>query len=244
MIEKHLLAYRHRETELEAAVAWDSSVAGPRPAVLVAHMWGGRVPFCVDQAVAMARLGYLGFALDLYGKGVFGASKEENERLMTPFLQDRGLLQDRMWAAFDTAAAMGEVDAGKIAAIGFCFGGLCVLDLAFTHPSLVAAVSFHGLLSPPANVSPAAIGARVMLLHGHADPLVSDDQLRATLDRLDEGRSDWQLIAFGHARHAFTNPEANDPDFGAVYDARADRRAWRYASDFLAESFALADHAS
>ncbi|MDX1569314.1 MAG: dienelactone hydrolase family protein [Xanthomonadales bacterium] len=238
MIKTTTIDYAHGGIGLEAYVAWDESSAGARPAVLIAHMWAGRVEFCCQWARDMARAGYVGFALDLYGKGVIGSSIEENRRLMQPLIDDRGLLQERMNLAFETAAGLPQVDRTRIAAIGFCFGGLCVLDLARCNRELAAAVSFHGLLGAPDNLEPDRITARILVLHGDADPLVAAEEPDALRRELTQCEADWQFIHFGHAVHAFTNPQANDPDFGTVYDERTDRRARRYAAEFLDEVFA------
>lgn len=232
-----LIDHEHRGAQLEAFVAMPEGQVEPRPVVLVAHMWSGRVPFCDEQARAFARLGYVGFALDLYGKGVFGRNVAECSRLMQPFIDDRELLQSRLLAAVEVARGLPMVDAGRVAAVGYCFGGLCVLDLARVSSDVAGVVSFHGLLKPPDNLQADRISARVLVLHGHDDPLVTREEEAGLKEELTRAGADWQYISFGHAMHAFTNPNANDREMGTVYDATAAARAWRYATDFLAETF-------
>jgi len=227
--------YRDGDVALEAFVARDPARSGPRPAVLVAHAWGGRDDFACAKAQALAELGYVGFALDMYGPGVLGADREQNAALMAPFLDDRAMLQRRMLAALEAARGLDGVDAERIAAIGFCFGGLCVLDLARSGADLRGVVSFHGLLSPPGNTLGTPIRSKVLVLHGYDDPMAPPEHATALAGELSGAGADWQIHAYGSTLHAFTNPQANDRQFGTVYDAAADRRSWRAARDFLGE---------
>ncbi len=236
-VETREVEYSHRDSVFEGVLAVDNASQTKRPVVLVSHAWGGRDDFAIQKARELAKLGYAAFALDLYGKGVLGGSKEENQQLMTPLLEDRTMLQARMQAAVDTAIAQPEADPSRVAAIGYCFGGLCVLDLARTGASINAVVSFHGLFSAPGNTVGRKIKARVLVLHGYADPMAQPDTMVALADELTEAQADWQIHAYGNTMHAFTNPAAADPEFGTVYDAVADKRSWRSMSDFLADSF-------
>lgn len=230
--------YLDQDTVLEALFAFDDAQSGPRPAVLISHAWGGRDAFVAEKAQRLADLGYVGFALDMYGKGVLGATPEENSKLMQPFIDDRALLQRRMLAALTAVKNLPWVDSGKIAAIGFCFGGLCVLDLARTGADIRGVVSFHGLFMPAENIQGTAINAKVLAIHGHDDPMVPVEQVVALERELTDAGADWQLLIFGHTMHAFTNPAANNPDFGTVYKPIADQRSWLAMKGFLAEIFA------
>jgi dienelactone hydrolase len=227
--------YTHAGTALEALVCAPPA-GGRRPAVLVAHAWAGRSPLENAKAEALAALGYVGIAIDMYGKGVLGRSVEENSALMKPFLDDRALLQSRLQAALAAARSDPAVDPGRVAAIGFCFGGLCVLDLARSGADVRGVVSFHGLLGKPGNTDGRRIGSKVLVLHGHDDPMVPVADVVALESELTAAGADWQIHTYGHTLHAFTNPEANDPGFGVKYDAAADRRSWRAMADFLAEA--------
>jgi dienelactone hydrolase len=129
-IQAETLHYQDGDQELEAYFAYDSDLSGPLPVVLIQHAWGGRDAFVADKALKLAELGYLGFACDTYGKGVLGASAQENSALMQPFLQDRAKLQRRVHAGLAAARQLANADGERIAVIGFCFGGLCALDLA------------------------------------------------------------------------------------------------------------------
>ena len=232
------VGYLDDDVLLEAFFAYDDTVSGRMPAVLINHTWVGRDDFVAEKARKIASLGYVGFAVDMYGKGVLGSSVEENAKLMQPFMDNREMLQKRMNAALNALKLLPWVDDSKIAAIGFCFGGLCSLDLARTSANLKGVVSFHGLLGAPGNTEGKLIKAKILALHGHDDPMVPVEQVIAFEKEMTLAAADWQLHTFGNTMHAFTNPVANNPDFGTVYQADADRRSWLAMQNFLAEIFA------
>jgi dienelactone hydrolase len=237
-IESNTVGYLDDDVLLEAFFAFDDSLSGRRPAVLINHTWAGRDDFVAQKAKKLAALGYVGFAVDMYGKGVLGSSTEENAKLMQPFMDNRQMLQKRMHAALYAVKLLPWVDDSKIAAIGFCFGGLCSLDLARTGADLKGVVSFHGLLGAPGNTQGNAIKAKVLALHGHNDPMNPIELVVAFEQEMTEAGADWQLHTFGNTMHAFTNPVANNPDFGTVYQPDADRRSWLATENFLTEIFA------
>ena len=179
----------------------------------------------------------MGFALDLYGKDVRGGSKEENAALMQPLLDDRSTLQRRMQLALTQIRKQKETDAARVAAMGYCFGGLCVLDLARTGADVAGVACFHGLFAQPGNTEGNRISAKVLVMHGWEDPMATPDQVLGLSDELTSMGADWQIHAYGNTMHAFTNPEANDPDFGTVYSPDADHRSWQSLQLFLAEIF-------
>ncbi|MEM8773080.1 MAG: dienelactone hydrolase family protein [Pseudomonadota bacterium] len=214
-----------------------SSSGKEAPGVIICHAWAGRSAFENDKAKAIAELGYSGVAIDLFGKGVLGQSKEENQKLIEPFVSNRFMLQERLKKIIAIVKDQPEVDAGKVAAVGFCFGGLCVLDMARSGADIEGVVSFHGLLGAPGNTI-SKINAKILALHGWDDPMAPPDDVKALGEELTSANADWQLHAYGGTLHAFTNPQANDPDFGTVYDGDADRRSWQAMKNFLDELFA------
>jgi len=236
-IQTRHVDYKDGHKTCEAYVAWDDAGSGPRPGVLVSHAWRGRSEFDNEQARRLAAAGYVGFALDLYGKGVTGSSNEENSRLMQPFMKDRAMLADCLHTAHAEMRELPEVDAARTAAIGFCFGGLCVLDLARSGAELAGVVSFHGLLKPNGLANEAPFTAKVLVLHGWDDPLAPPDEVLALGRELSERQCDWQLHAYGNTRHAFTNPQANDVANGLVYRPLAAGRAFALADLFLVNLF-------
>ena len=237
-VQTRTIEYTHGDTLLEGFIAWDDAHHGPRPAVAIAHAWGGRGEFEQAKAIKLAELGYVGFALDMYGKGVLGSGPEENAELMAPFMEDRELLQERMKLAIEVLRGQEEVDADAVAAMGFCFGGLCVLDLARTGSDIRGVVSFHGMFNPPGNTAGTPITAKVLCLHGYDDPMAEPQSVLDLAAELSAAGADWQVHAYGDTVHAFTNPAMNDKAAGVAYDARADRRSWAALQDFLGEVLA------
>ena len=235
------IEYADGGTLLEGMLAWDDAIDGPRPGILVSHAWRGRSDFEEGKARRLAELGYAGFALDLYGKGVLGRSSEENAALMQPFINDRPMLQARLRLALGAMQGQSVVDGDRCAAIGYCFGGLCVLDLARSGAAVVGVASFHGLFGAPPNTRGNRIAARVLALHGWDDPMVPPEQVVALARELSDAGSDWQIHAYGATSHAFTNPLANDAERGLVYKPEADRRAWQALVNFLDELFGDCD---
>jgi dienelactone hydrolase len=231
-------SYRDGETLLEALVAYDNTFTDYRPAVLIHHTWAGRDGFVAEKAIQIAELGYVGIAVDLYGKGVVGSSPEENAALMQPFMEDRLLLRKRLMACFRNAKIMPFVDGHNMAAIGFCFGGLCVLDLARSGVDIKGVVSFHGMLHAPDEIKMHPIKAKVLALHGHDDPLASMSDVIGFGQEMTASQADWQLQVYGHTAHAFTNPAMHDIASGFYFQAEANKRSWLAMQNFLAEVFA------
>ena len=232
------IEYNHNDTVCEGMLAWDDSRSGPLPGVMVSHAWGGRSEFEDTKAKELAKLGFAGFALDLYGKGVTGSGKEENAALMKPFRDDRKLLRERLKCAMQAMQKQQAVDASRCAIIGYCFGGLCALDMARSGADVKAAISLHGLFEKPGlDDNPAKIDSRILALHGWDDPMAKPESVLELAEEMTALGADWQVHAYGHTLHAFTNPAANDPGFGTVYNADADRRSWQSVANLLAEVF-------
>jgi len=206
------------------------------PCVLIAHTWAGRDAFVEEKAKLLTELGYAAFAIDMYGDGKIGTSNEENAGMMQPLLDDREELARRALASLDAVSKIDSIDASKIVIMGYCFGGLVSMDLARTGADIKGAVSFHGFLAGPEN-STNEIKAKLLALHGDSDPMVGQDQIESFRQEMTSKKVDWQLHVFGGAMHSFTNPEANDPDFGAVYSKNADERSWKIFTDLLMELF-------
>lgn len=239
-MKKEFVDYSDGESTFEGYVAYDESKGAlKRPCVLVSHAWGGQSDFEREKAENLAKLGYVGFAIDVYGKGNRGTTMDENAKLMQPYMDDRKLLLSRLMAGLKAAQNHPAVDASSIAAIGFCFGGLCVLDLARSAESSVKAVaSFHGLFSKPDLGAQKHITSKVLILHGYDDPMATPDNMVEVANELTEAGADWQIHAYGKTVHAFTNPAANMPENGIVYNASADNRSWQALVNFFSEVFA------
>ena len=237
-IKTRLVEYEEAGSVMQGLLTWDSSYTEPRPGVLVAHTIAGRSDFEELRAWQLAELGYVGFAADVYGKGTQTTDIDQNRSMMQALLGDRPQLQQRLQAALAALRKQDEVDESAVAAIGFCFGGLSVLDIARTGEDLAGVVSFHGLLNAPGNTADNSIAAKVLVLHGWDDPLATPDQVVALAAELTAMGADWQLHGYGNTMHAFTNPAAHEPEAGKLFSEDADRRSWAATEDFLAELFA------
>lgn len=238
MITTQKITYQQDGSTFEGFYAVDDQLSGKRPGVLIAHDWTGRNDFAEDKAKKLAALGYVGFALDMYGNGKCGETKEEKMGLIQPMFNDRSLLRARMLAALETMKKIELVDKTKLGAIGFCFGGLCVLDLARSGAEVNGVVSFHGLLNPPdGNLPNQPIKAKVLVLHGYDDPMVTPDQVISFAREMTEAKVDWQIDMYGNTLHGFTNPLANDPALGTKYSPMMEKRSWIAMKNFFNEIF-------
>jgi dienelactone hydrolase len=231
------IEYHDGDVLLEGYYACNEIDKNKKPAILIAHDWSGKSEFTQNKAEKLAEMGYVGFAIDMFGKGVRGETTEEKSALIQPFVQNRALLQQRMLAAFEAIKTLDYVDTQKIGAIGFCFGGMCVLDLARTGADVKGVVSFHGLFYPAENIKHPNITAKVLALHGFDDPMVSHDQVIAFGREMTDAKANWELTIYGNAMHAFTNPKANDHVLGTVYNRQADTRSWIAMQSFFKEVF-------
>lgn len=238
-IKTRPVEYKDGKTTCIGYLAWDDSRADAKPCVLVNHAWAGQDGFAQDKAVQMAALGYVGFALDNYGNGAQPETTEECSAMMTPLVEDRKALLGRLKAGYKAAAALDEVDETHMAAIGFCFGGLCTLDMARAGLDLHAAISFHGLLEAPEGLPKKKVKASVLVCHGWDDPMADPDMVKAFGAEMVSKKCDWQLHAYGNVLHGFMNPKADNKKMGIVYDALAERRATNAMLDLLAEKFSM-----
>lgn len=225
--------YQAGDVEAHGFLAQADNPNHQAPAILLVPMWKGRVEFIDNKAREMAGRGMTALAVDLYGQGKLAADNDEAAALMQPLMDDRAELQRRINAGFDVLNQNAATD--KIIAIGYCLGGLVVQDLARTNNQVAGVISVHGLMNKPEVKTPEHWTAKVMLLHGAKDPMVSDDDWLQLREEMSQANCDWQKHDFGRAYHAFTTPGANDPDFGTVYDADAHRRSEQLISDFIAE---------
>ena len=233
--KRKILNSKHQEANLQASIFYPENLKEKTPLVLVFPTWAGKDAFIEEKAKHLTRLGYIGVAVDMYGEGKTGSSKEENSSLMKPLIEDRLFLQQRAQAVLDSCLKLPEVHQKKVAAIGFCFGGLCALDLARSGASIKGVVSFHGSLKPSPSKE---IQAKLLVLHGHDDPMVPPDQVFAFQKEMTEKKVDWQIHTYSNTMHAFTNPKANDPSFGTVYKETSCERSFTSMENFLQEIFA------
>ena len=230
------ITYQHDGDDHQGLLIHEGSE--PRPTVLVFHDWAGRTSSQEGFARrVVADFGYNAFCVDLYGGGRSGSTPEENQALMGPLVGNRAELRKRLLETVDVVAARPEADAARLAAIGFCFGGLCALDLARAGGKVRGVASFHGLFNPP-GLPLEPITAKIVAFHGWDDPMAKPEDVVALGAELTAAGADWRIDAFGGAKHAFMNEEANNPAMGLAYNAVVARRAWAGLGDFLAEVLA------
>ena len=227
--------YHHEKQALHGYLAYVGDVTHQRPAVLIVHDWSGQNAFARLKAEEMARLGYVGFALDMYGEGKTGQTTEEKQTLMHPVASNRAFLQKRMHAALDAVTQLPMVDSQHIIVIGFCFGGLCALDLARTGAHILGVASFHGLLNAPNNLPHSTIHANILVLHGYDDPMVQPEDVNTFCQEMTTAKANWQLHVYGQTQHAFMVPEARDRKLGTIYQPQTATRAWQVFLNFLTE---------
>lgn len=234
-IKTKTVEYQEGGTTLEGVLVWDDAVKTPRPGVLVVHQWLGVTDYEKRRAAQLAQLGYVAFCADIYGKGVRPKDTKEAGVEATKYKSDRKLLRARVNAGLAALKKSELVDGGHVGAIGYCFGGTTVIELARSGADIAGVVSFHGGLDSPAPADGKNIKGKVLALHGADDPFVPAKDLAAFEEEMRQAKVDWTLIKFGGAVHSFTQPMAgNDNSKGAAYNENADHRSWKAMELFLA----------
>ncbi len=235
-IQTRTVEYKHGNTVLEGYLAYDDTIKGQRPGVLVVHEWNGLQSYVKKRTEELAKLGYVAFAADIYGKGIRPQNPEDSGKQASIYRQDRQLLRDRTNAGLQVLQQNSLTDVKRIAAVGYCFGGGAVLELARSGANIGGVVSFHGNLDTPNPKDANNINAKVLVLHGADDPLVPDEQVQAFATEMRAANVDWQLVSYGGAVHSFTNPEANNPP-QSLYNEVVAKRSWQAMKQFFAEIF-------
>ena len=236
-IQTKIIEYRDGDVVLEGLLAWDDAVANA-PGVLIVHQWMGRTDYEEARAKQLAKEGYVAFALDIYGKGVRPGNPQEAGKVATIYKSDRKLYRRRLQLGLDQLRAQSMVDTKRVAAIGYCFGGTGVLELARTGADLKGVVSFHGGLDSLNPEEAKKIKAKILICHGADDPFVPVMDIEATKKELSDADVDWQMIYYSEAVHSFTQVMAgNDNSRGAAYQERADKRSWQAMKSFFSEIF-------
>ncbi|MFM2293742.1 MAG: hypothetical protein RLZZ350_155 [Verrucomicrobiota bacterium] len=237
-IQTKTVEYKSGDTTLAGVLVWDDAVKSPRPGVLVVHQWMGLTDYEQGRAKQLAELGYVAFCADIYGQGVRPADTKEAGAQAGKYKKDRALLRERVNAGLAELKKSELVDAKRTAAIGYCFGGTTVIELARSGAEVLGVVSFHGGLDSPTPTDGKNIKGKVLVCHGADDPYVKAADLAAFEEEMRAAQVDWTLIKYGGAVHAFTQPLAgNDNSKGAAYNERADRRSWAALKLFLAGIF-------
>jgi dienelactone hydrolase len=236
-IHTETVEYKQGDTTLESFLAYDDSISGKRPAVLVVHQWLGLTDYEKHRATMLAQLGYVAFCADIYGKDNRPKNVQEAGALAGKYKSDRQLLRARVNAGLDELEKNELVDTTRVAAIGYCFGGTTVIELARSGAELNGVVSFHGGLDSPTPADGKNIKCKVLALAGADDPFQKPEDLTAFESEMRDSKVDWQIVFYGGAVHAFTQPNPGFVNPGAKYNEKADKRSWQAMKDFFAEIF-------
>lgn len=235
------VSYRHTDTELQGYLAYDDTVKGVRPGILIVHEWWGLNDYARRRAEQLATMGYVAFAVDMYGKGKVTRHPEKAGEWSKTITQNTAFWQKRINAGLAVLRQQPQTDTSRIAAIGYCFGGGTVQQLAYSGADIDGVVSFHGTLLEPPAMAAKTVKAKILICHGAADSLNPLEKVKAYLASMEAAALDYQFVAYGGARHSFTNPAADKANLPMLaYSPSADRRAWQHMKTFFEELWGAA----
>lgn len=233
-VQTRVVDYQADDTALQGFLAWNDVEPGKRPGVLVVHEWWGHNAHARKQAERLVDAGYVAFALDMFGKGKVTTHPADAKQFVAEATADAARMRARFDAALAVLRADPHVDPDKIAVVGYCFGGKVALDMARSGADLDAVVALHAGLAPSVEAKPGAVKAKILVLTGGADPMVSTEQVRAFEAEMKAAGADARVITYPAAKHGFTNPDADKvgvPSLG--YDPAADRASFQEMISFL-----------
>ena len=237
-IKTREIEYRQGDTVLQGFVAWDDALPGKRPGVLVVHEWWGHNEHARNQARRLAEAGYLGFALDMYGKGRVTTHPQEAQAFAAEATKDPAVVAARFNSALEQLKQDPHVDPTRIAAIGYCFGGAVALDMARAGADLAAVATLHGALATKTPAQPGKVKAKILVLTGGADPFVPPEQVASFEQEMKTAGAQFRVVTYPGAKHGFTNPNAAQYGMSQLaYDPDADRKSWAELVTFLNEVF-------
>lgn len=226
-VKTRVVDYKQGDTELQGLIAWDDAITGTRPGVLVVHEWWGHNEHARNAARKLAAAGYVAFALDMYGKGKLATHPDDAMKFMTEATKDPAVVVARFDAALAELKKDPHVDGSRIGAIGYCFGGGVVLNMARNGAPLKAVATFHGALAPVIPAQKGAVKAKLLVQTGEADEMVPAAQVEAFKKEMADAGADLQVIVYPGAKHSFTNPDAGKAGMPQLqYNAEADAKSW------------------
>ena len=233
-----IVEYQDGDTPLRGFLAFDDALQGKRPGVILVHEWWGLNDYARRRAEMLAELGYVAFAIDMYGDQKVTEHGKEAEAWMTQVTENLAAWQKRALLGLEILKEHELVDPDSTAAVGYCFGGATVMQMAYAGADLDGVVSFHGALPPATEEQQKHIKAKVLVAHGEDDAFIPPERILAFKQALDAAAVDWQMIIYGGARHSFTNPGADGYGIdGLKYDKKADQRSWALMQGFFDEIF-------
>jgi len=237
-IKSEAVEYRDGDTQLKGYLYYDDALSGQRPGVIVVHEWWGLNDYAKRRAEMLAGLGYVAFALDMYGDNRVTTHPKDAQGWMSQITENTDAWRRRALAGLGVLKANPRVDPDHLAAVGYCFGGATVMQMAYAGADLDAVVSFHGSLPSPGPGEGKQIKASILAAHGEDDSFVPPERVAAFKSALEEAKADWELISYGGAVHGFTNPDAASYGIDNIrYNERADKRSWAAMQDLLKEAF-------
>lgn len=235
------VSYRANGTTLKGYLAWDDAVKGRRPAVLVVHEWWGHNSYARKRADMLAGLGYTALAVDMYGEGKQANHPDEAGKFATEVAKNMPMARTRFEAGMRLLRKQKTVDAKQMAAIGYCFGGAVVLNMARAGVNLKGVASFHGSLGTDHPAQPGKVRARIISFTGEADPMINADAVAAFRQEMESAGADFRMVTYPGVKHSFTNPDADELgrkfNLPLAYDAAADQNSWQQTTGFLREVF-------
>lgn len=240
-IQTQTITYNHKGVELKGYLAWNDTITKKRPGVkrpgvLVVHEWWGLNEYVRKRANQLARLGYIAFAADMYGKDKVTQHPSQASQWMEEITKNVKDWQERANEGLMILGNHELVDDKRIAAIGYCFGGATVLQLAYSGADIKGVVSFHGSLPVPSEEQASNTKAKILVAHGNADEFIHEEKIKEFRTTLDETGLDWQMIFYAQARHGFTNPYAKIYGIEQVqYNRKAAKRSWQHMQVFFKE---------
>lgn len=237
-IQTKTVEYRDGDQVMRGYLAYDDAIEGKRPGVLVIHEFWGLNDYARKRARMLAELGYVAFAADMYGEGRESTHAQEASAWAGEVRAQQSVLRARAIAGLNTLKEQPNVDASRLAAIGYCFGGSAVLQLAYSGADVKAVVSFHGHPMPPAEEEHAGIKATIVVCNGANDTAISAEQVQAFEQAMKKAGADWMFVNYGNAVHSFTNPSADGKrSANSKYNPEADRRSWALMKSLFVERF-------
>lgn len=235
-VQTEAVEYSHGDTKLTGYLMYDDAVTGKRPGVIVVHEWWGLNDYAKQRARMLAELGYVAFAIDMYGDNRVTEHAKEAGAWLKQITENVDQWQARALAGLDVLKRSDRVDGERLAAVGYCFGGATVMQMAYAGSDLDGVVSFHGSLPPATADQQKQIKASVLVAHGSADSFVPAERVQAFQQALDAAGADWRMVTYGGVRHGFTNPDAGAYGIDKLaYDPEADQDSWAEMKAFLTE---------